>query len=119
MELQGPQEALLLRLMDAAGKRSRVLANNLANQNTPGYRRQVVRFEELLGAAIQRGETDLGGIEAAVVSDFDTKSRTDGNNVIPELEKSASQENRVLAESYLTLIEGHYRMLRDAIGLQR
>lgn len=119
MELQGPQEGLLLRLMDAAGKRSRVLANNLANQNTPGYRRQVVRFEELLGAALERGESDLSAIQPAVVADFDTKSRTDGNNVVPELEKSASQENRVLAESYLTLLEGHYRMLRDAIGLQR
>ena len=50
---------LVMRLMSASAERARVIAGNVANENTPGYRRQVVRFEELLG-----DEADLGpGIE--------------------------------------------------------
>ena len=49
---------LLLRLMSAATLRARVLASNLANQNTPGFKRQEVRFEDVRLSAVEAFEAE-------------------------------------------------------------
>jgi flagellar basal-body rod protein FlgB len=46
--MRGVQTELLARLLGACQVRARVIGANIANQNTPGYTRSVVRFEELL-----------------------------------------------------------------------
>jgi flagellar basal-body rod protein FlgB len=119
MRIDNSQDVLLMRLLDATGQRSRLLAHNVANQNTPGYRRQVLRFEEQLGAAIRQGNVDLAEIQPTIGVDETTPGRADGNNVIAELEKNASQENSLMAESYLALLDFHFRTLRSAIGTNR
>ena len=40
----GDRGDLLLRLMSASTLRARVLSDNIANQNVPGYKRRIVRF---------------------------------------------------------------------------
>ena len=63
MRRDGPGPALerLLfdRLLTAAALRSRVIAANVANQNTPDYRRRDVSFEERLVAELQRAKPML------------------------------------------------------------
>jgi len=112
-----PSARLLGSLMDAAALRARVLAGNVANQNTPGYTRQVVRFEELLRAAIQskRGSQELARIEPQVGTDTVTPARPDGNNVNLELELSAARENRLLYEMYTALYSNRAELIRSAI----
>ena len=39
---------LLKKSMDASSYRGRVISNNIANYNTPGYKRHYVTFEETL-----------------------------------------------------------------------
>lgn len=116
MEIRSDSEALLLRLLQGTGQRSRAIASNIANQNTPGYRRQVVRFEDLLAKAVEAGGEDLLSIEPMTVEDHETPTRLDGNNVNLELEVYASRENRILAETYRTILQGHYRLLDTALG---
>jgi flagellar basal-body rod protein FlgB len=116
MNLQSAAENQILKLLQASGMRSHAIADNLANQNTPGYRRKVVQFESLLEGAIRTGNSDPAAIEPRVVEDFATPTRIDGNNVNLELESSAARENRVLTETYLTLLQAHYSMLSTAIG---
>ena len=115
MEIRGEQETLLLRLLSAAGNRSRTIANNIANQNTPGYQRQTVRFEELLSQSLQEGTQDWRVLEPLTETDTETAGRVDGNNVNLELEMHARRENRVLTETYLTLLQGHFDLLQVAI----
>ena len=50
--------SLLSGLMDAAALRTRVVAHNLANVNTPGFKRSVVVFEEALGEALRKRNWD-------------------------------------------------------------
>ncbi len=38
---------LLLRLMSASTLRAKVLSENVANQNVPGYKRKIVRTESV------------------------------------------------------------------------
>ena len=116
MEIRENGEALLLRLLQATGQRGRVIAQNTANTNTPGYSRQVVQFEELLGRALREGDRDaLSEIQPQVVTDTVTPAKPDGNNVNAELERQAGQENNVLGQVWMTLLEAHYSSLHTAI----
>ena len=109
------QDDLLTRLLSATTQRSKVIANNIANQNTPGYRRQVLRFEELLGSAIAGGARDLSRVEPSLEEDQLTPARPDGNNVNLELEMNAMRQNRLLYESYAAMLQGRFEMLRTSI----
>ncbi len=112
---------LLKRLMSATALRRDVLANNIASQNLPGYRRREVQFEELLATALEKGERpkDLDRIEAKVVADWDTPGRADGNNVSAEEEASLMTENRIRFEVYAMLLRGRNSLISQAINGDR
>ena len=58
MSLTFEAAPILKRLMSATTLRRDVLANNIASQNLPGYRRREVNFEEKLAEALDRGASD-------------------------------------------------------------
>ena len=66
--------------LDATELRSRTIANNIANINTPNYKRRYVTFEDSL-----KNEINNAKIEVKV--DKDSIVREDGNNVDLENEK--------------------------------
>jgi len=66
--------------LDATELRSRTIANNIANINTPNYKRRYVTFEDSL-----KNEINNAKIEVKV--DEDSIVREDGNNVDLENEK--------------------------------
>ena len=109
---------LLLRLLEASALRSRVIANNVANQNTPGYRREVVRFEDLVGARMREGR-ETADLAPLVTTDELTPPRPDGNNVNLELELNAARENRLLYESYTAILRGRFELIRASIEESR
>jgi len=115
--LETPNSRLLLSLLDASAQRARVIAGNVANQNTPGYRRQVLDFEDKLREALSRGRsTDaLAAIAPSVSEDLLTPARADGNNVNLELEMSAMRQNRLMYEMYSTLHASRMNLIQAAI----
>jgi len=112
------QNDLLMRLLAASGERARVLANNVANQSTPGYTRQVLRFEDLLQRAVAGGE-DPGRVQPQLVADEHTPRRADGNNVNIELEMNSMRENRLLYDAYAAILSTRFEMLRASIDESR
>ena len=48
MEIMGKQLDLLKQLTTAADMRQKVVSQNIANINTPGYKSQEVKFEDAL-----------------------------------------------------------------------
>ena len=115
MRTEGPGPDLLGRLLAAAELRARVISSNLANQSTPGYTRRVVSFEEELRAAMEDGD-ELGALEPRVLLDEESSARPDGNNVTLELELNALRENRILYETYASMLQGRFRLLEAAIA---
>jgi len=113
--LQPTATDLLVRMLGACELRARVVSANIANSNTPGYVRRVVRFEELL-----RRELLQGGDPARVLpqtsADLSAPARPDGNNVNLELELNAMRENRLLYESYSSILRSHFELLETAIA---
>lgn len=115
MDLHGAEGRLLLQLMSAATLRGRVISNNIAQANTPGFKRQVVRFEDQLARELERGSRALERIRPTITTDLDTPARPDGNNVTLELEMNAGSENRLLFETYATILSGRMELIRSAI----
>ena len=110
---------ILSRLMGASLARARAVASNVANANTPGYRRQVVRFEADLAGAIARGERDLARIQPKLELDPTAKPRPDGNDVSLETELATDRANRLAYETYAAMLQGHFDLLRAAIDSGR
>lgn len=63
--------------LDGLAERQRVIANNVANLQTPGYHAQRVQFEDALTQAVAHGS----GSATATVSRSLEPTRADGNNV--------------------------------------
>ncbi|HSQ87842.1 flagellar basal body protein [Romboutsia sp.] len=67
--------------LDATDLRSKVIANNIANINTPEYKRKYVTFEDTLNNSMGNKP------KIEVKTDKTSKMREDGNNVDLENEK--------------------------------
>lgn len=115
MDTIGNDGRMLLKLLSAANLRQRVIADNIANESTPGFKRHVVRFEELVAADLSRGRTPAVIPEPQVSVDTQSPSSPDGNNVNLETELAAMRENRLLYETYASILESRSTMLRAAI----
>lgn len=106
---------LVVRLMSAASLRNQVLMHNLANENTPGFVRRVVRFEDELRTTMQRSPTEAAAVVPSVVEDRVTPFGPDGNNVTQELELNAMRENQLLFDTYATILRSNFDLLHSAI----
>jgi len=114
----------LERALSAAARRHEALANNVANADTPGYKRQDVHFlGELRRAqerlALTRSHPDhLGGaggaVSARVVRDT-TTGRPDGNNVDIEFELASLAENGLWYQALLRQLGAKFSMWRTVI----
>ena len=115
MRTESTGTELLARLLASTELRARVISSNLANQNTPGYVRREVHFEEHLAEAMKSGRRNLARIQPQVDLDRLSPARPDGNNVTLELELNAMRENRLLYETYASMLKSHMSMLEAAI----
>jgi flagellar basal-body rod protein FlgB len=110
------------RALDAAALRHEVIANNLANINTPGYKRQEVRFEEQLSAALAQGASGSAvtslpaNLKPEVVTVANTSLRADGNNVDPEAENVALATNTLRFEMLAQSTAGYFASLKSVIN---
>jgi flagellar basal-body rod protein FlgB len=106
------------RALTLESRRTELLANNLANADTPGFKARDIDFRSALAAA---GGTAAGGTAAGGTADADLKYRVpmapalDGNTVDAQLEQSAFAENAVRYQATLTFINSKLRALMTAI----
>lgn len=88
---------LLEKSLDVASLRGQVIANNIANINTPGFQPQAVLFEGELREAMDEGR-DAGAVQPQVVSD---PGRLDVNTQMGNLAK-----NTIMYDALSTKISG-------------
>lgn len=101
----------------ATSLRQKVLANNLANSTTPGYRRYDVQFAEQLAKAIESGDpADLDKFEPLITQPMNTPIGPNGNDVSFETEFGESMKNDGTYKTYIRLLAKTYRQMEIAIG---
>ena len=125
------QSALLYR-----GERSRVLASNLANADTPNYKARDLSFAKVMSANnnMSQGERQRVALRAThqdhmrmpgETSDWQLKYRLpyqpalDGNTVEAEVEQAKFARNAVEYQASLTLLSGRIRGIKDALQSDR
>jgi flagellar basal-body rod protein FlgB len=120
--------------LEVRARRGELIANNLANADTPGYQARDIDFRQALarasGAAnpasgVAMSTTNAGHIggnaSANAAESPDLKYRTplapalDGNTVDAQLEQAAFAENAVRYQATLTLLNNKFRTLLTAI----
>lgn len=106
----------LPRLMDAADLRHRVISQNLANVNTPGYRRLDVEFEKRLAQEMSRsGSSGPSSASPEIVQDDSTSMRADGNNVDVDREIGQLGKNAILFQMYSQLLKSQFDTMKRAV----
>lgn len=101
-----------------ASRRTELLAENLANADTPGFRARDIDFKAALAAvesARQGGLGTDGALQASLKYRVPLAPSLDGNTVDPQLEQAAFAENAVRYQATLTLLNARFRSLMTAI----
>lgn len=101
----------LERALKILSERAKVLANNLANANTPAYIRRDVPFFGLMRAILSGGDE----LPNAVQIDLTHPVRADGNNISPERELASLTETALLYRTVLQLMAKEIEQLKLAI----
>jgi flagellar basal-body rod protein FlgB len=119
--------------LDVRARRGELIANNLANADTPGYQARDIDFRQAMARAA--GETPTSGVtlsttnaghiggntSANATTNPDLKYRTplapalDGNTVDAQVEQAAFAENAVRYQATLTFLNSKFRGLLAAI----
>jgi flagellar basal-body rod protein FlgB len=108
------------KLLDAAALRQEAIASNIANAETPGYRRLDISpdFAAQLKARSQTGElaSSARTLTPSLVQDpFARTVRPDGNSVEIEKELLAMNKNAVEYEFLTEIVSGNIKQLKMAI----
>lgn len=106
--------------LGAAGKRQEVLANNLANVNTPGYKRLDVEFDGMLAKAVDAARAGdrsaLDAMRPGVNTDHAVSVRADGNSVDVDQEMAFVAENNIRYNALVQLSQKKLEGLKYVIS---
>ena len=103
----------------AEGLRQKAISNNIANLETPGYRRIDVKFEELLAKCLESGDaTDLSKIVPQIYQPEQTPVKSNGNDVSYEAEVGRMIKNTIRHKAFIRLLNKKYKQLELAMGHQ-
>lgn len=127
--LDGPVLNVLQKGLDASSMRQQVLSNNVANVDTPNFKRSDVDFQAVLGTALGdksgvlpmklTSPKHLRGIgegdDSGIMTDHSTSLRNDGNNVDIDREMTNVAENGLYYNSLTRAISSQIGLLRMVI----
>lgn len=99
-----------------ASLRQVTIANNIANLNTPNYRRIAVEFEKDLAEAIADGRRiNLDEVPMDILQPGNTPVDVQGNDVNLEMEVGEMIKNNAMYKTYMRLLAKVYRQMKLAI----
>lgn len=123
----------LPRAMTAASMRQEVVAHNIANVNTPNYRKTNLEFEDMLAREIYGDEVEgtLPMIrthdkhlpfkplnfhaEPTMIEDHTTIMRVDENNVDIDMEMATLAKNQLYFNALATSLGGYVTKIKNVI----
>ena len=118
---------VLTKAADASWTRNEIITNNLANVDTPGYKRKDVSFQNYLLQELTSGDStslrtrvndvELGNLNATVYTDFTELSyRLDGNNVDIDTENVELASNQIKYQALVGSVSHEFTMIKTAMS---
>jgi len=130
-KITGGKTKVLEKALDAAWLRNEAIAQNLANVDTPGYKRKTVSFEEhldkALGSGIEGkrtherhipiGKTNVDTVPIYIKTDNSSLSiRQDGNNVDIDNEMAQMAKNTLKYNLLIQSINSGFNRIKSVIS---
>lgn len=111
---------------DASWIRNEVINNNIANNDTPGYKRQDVQFDDILAREIRTSQgkdlddamatVNMRRISGRIYTDSVNYSyRIDGNNVDIDTENVELASNQIKYNALIDSVTQEFSRLRSVI----
>ena len=107
--------SMLARLINAADQRQKVISQNIANVNTPNYKRLELNFEEALATELTQRRGSTTQATPSVRETPGLAARADGNNVDIDMEIGQLGKNALLQQVYLQLVGTELSQMHRAI----
>ena len=118
---------LLTKAADASWKRETVISNNIANVNTPGYKRKDLNFQGVLTEDLGRckhesldskvSDVDLSRLDPQIYVDSANYSyRMDGNNVDIDTENVELASEQIRYEGLTDCINSEFERMKAVIS---
>lgn len=119
--------------LDAAAMRQKVFANNLANVDTPHYKRTEVNFEDAFKQAVEKSPkrligfktdnqhfdinpvVDINSVQPTMWRENDTFTRADDNNVDMDVEMAELAKNQIMFDALVEALNRKMSHLKMAI----
>lgn len=130
--LSGGSIGILEKSLAASSLRQRVISNNIANVNTPGFKKSDVIFEDLLQQALSEQPmlqqtcthenhlsktfSSVEQVQPQVATSTATAIRNDGNNVDIEAEMASVAKNNLYYNSLAQLMSKKLGALKTVIN---
>ena len=117
---------VLDRAADASWIRESAIANNVANVDTPGYKRQDVEFQDILERELKSSKysslqnavnnVSLDNLESRVYTDYESYSyRLDGNNVDIDTENVELASEQLRYQTLTTSVSREFERMKTAM----
>ena len=105
--------------LKAEGLRQKAIANNVANLETPGFRRSDVRFEDILNDALNSGGTKSPElVEAELYQPKNTAVNANNNDVSLDHEVGEMVKNNLRHKTMALILKKKYRQIDAAINIR-
>jgi flagellar basal-body rod protein FlgB len=120
---------LLEKALEGSSLRHKVITNNIANVNTPGYKKMELSFENELAmaAGLEEAQAEMArthskhmlprnaSYQPQIRTVNNTSLRTDGNNVDIDAEMAAMTKNNIFYNTVAQRIGSYYTNIKTAI----
>jgi len=124
-----PHAVVLEQALNSASFRHKVISNNIANINTPGFKKSEVPFEQQLGSILDNNNQQLSRTHerhlnaknkndltpaARTLSNYSL--RTDGNNVDIDIEMAELAKNNIYYDAVAQQLSRYFSNIKSAIN---
>lgn len=122
---------LMQTALGGAWLKNSAISNNIANVNTPGYKRQVVNFESVLQEKVglsgsvsmkvtnSKHIATAGVTEPQVEMQSDTSYRVDDNNVDVDVENAEMAKNTIYYNTLVNEVNGQFARLKATFKINK
>ena len=113
--------------LETFGRRAEVLADNMANADTPGYKARDVDFKSILGGVMKNelplaktagghlATSDRGLSNGELLYRVPLQPSADGNTVDTQTEQTQFAQNAIRYQASFTFLDGSIKSLLSAI----
>ncbi len=127
------KSSILEKSLNASWTRNDIITQNLANVDTPQYKRKDVAFEEYLNDSMGKSRLEgtvtdkrhiainskgkVDNVEPELVEDnSDSSMRIDGNNVDIDSEMANLAKNQIKYNALIQMLNGSYSKIKSVIS---